>query len=127
MGAYPTKPGHPLSPIVIEIDDAKLSHKIFGEIEVYLPNRCLHLDQCLKGTPGGVCPSEGKKFISGEPVLIIKEDFDSAIAGKPIKCISATGIRKLVAFQRIGMQEDSFVHKDPFGRESNDKDSPLVV
>jgi len=124
--AYATRPGQPPSPIMFEYEDSKSTTKVYAELDVLFPERCLPLSIC-SGTSGGICPVEGTPFVNGESVFIFSLDVAKAVAGQPVRCISVSGVRKLATGQRKDGDQtgDAMVHKDPWGREDLTK-KPLV-
>jgi len=73
---------------------------------------CVHIEQCIKGTPGGVCPVLKTPFQSGEPVYILKRDIlYGRGANRKTLCISVKGLRSYILnAEPIG------TFKDPLGR-----------
>jgi len=69
---------------------------------------CVHLEQCIKGTPGGVCPVQKTPFQSGEPVYILKRDVYYGIAvDRKSTCISVPGLRShIINGEPTGMFRD---------------------
>ena len=56
--------------------------------------KCLHVNACNEGTPGGVCPVTNRPFNSGEAVYVYFKDEDVADAGRPVTCLSLPETRQ---------------------------------
>jgi len=102
---------HVIPPIVyrgaFENDDL-----IYSEIMTVPTSRCLHLNICIMGTPGGICPLLGTAMGSGEAVYILKSEEKIVASGKPVVCLSAAGVRITAT---ADMDNMGFI--DPLGRE----------
>lgn len=68
--------------------------KVMTEMEIMNIDRCLHLNICTKGTPGGACPVTKEVFKSGDAVFILNSDQERATRGVPVPCISLPGLQR---------------------------------
>jgi len=121
-------PFHPVTgilqnSILAEAEDAPIvftpsgkTDKIHAEIEILDSGSCLSLDQCLDGTPYGVCPITKEMFIAGDPVYILKSDQDDSRNGLPIPCISVPALWAR-SMSEYALREGGFV--DPLSRDSD--------
>jgi len=105
------------APICFDIEGDPGTAKIFAEIEPASPEYCIHLTMCTDGTPNGMCPILQTKFISGDPVYILKSDATKIKNGRGVQCVSVTGLRK-IALDEQNIQRGGF--EDPFGRKKDD-------
>jgi len=83
---------------------------VHAELLLLNYDRCLLIDQCTFGTPGGKCPVAHRKFISGDPVYIRRIDRQRTKDGKPVPCITISGFRQ--EWKHYEDNTDSF--PDPF-------------
>jgi len=107
-------------PRFITYFDGELYPRVTAEIHpteyalhetVSLPG-CVHLDQCIKGTPGGLCPVLKTPFRSGEPVYILKRDIlYGKGADRRVLCISVKGLRS-----HMMNSESTGTFRDPLDR-----------
>jgi len=116
---YPALPDRPPPPLMFTFENSESPIRVFGEIEIVGPSKCGHVNQCLKGTPNGKCPVEDTVFHTTEAVFILESDVPKVASREPLMCISAIGIRKLVAIQKKDPSSQmAYIYNDPFGRES---------
>lgn len=98
-------------PVVYSAEEVE----VFAELQILNPRQCITLDQCFEGTPPnaelpstgpddhsglertstgqGMCPVGAHSFRPGEPIYILKRDDQLVQQGKPVPCISMTGLR----------------------------------
>jgi len=83
---------------------------------------CVHLEQCIKGTPGGVCPVQKTPFQSGEPVYILKRDvYYGQGVDRKVMCISVPGLRShIVNGEPTGMFRDPLERVNLIRADSED-------
>jgi len=107
-------------PILIDVDGSR--RPPFGaEMHILEYNRCLNVDLCLEGTPGvptwdtkqGFCPMLKEPFRSGDPVYILKSQIEDAESGKPIRCMSSSGIRTWSILHNGNPFQDPFLIAPP--------------
>jgi len=104
------------SPIVFTPSGGSKHDKIHAEIEVLDSGNCLSLEQCMEGTPHGVCPITKEPFVAGDPVYILKSDQVDARNGIPIPCISVPALWAR-SMSEYALREGGFV--DPLFREKD--------
>lgn len=66
---------------------------VYAEVDNWPRGKCFNVQQCIDGTPNGVCPIMKRPFSSGNAVYIKRIDEDKALHGNPVPCISMTGLR----------------------------------
>jgi len=92
---------------------------IGAEINVLPLTHCIKLEICTEGTPAmpmwksekGWCPFLVEPFRSGDPVYILNSQVSDVIAGTPMPCIAASGMRTW------SVLNNAVPFPDPFGRE----------
>jgi len=72
---------------------------VVAEIELFLPEACISIQQCIEGNPKGVCPILKTPFQAGQPVYIRSEKIPDAIKGLPVVCVSLNGLNVLLEQQ----------------------------
>jgi len=79
---------------------------------------CIHISQCIAGTPGGQCGIQHRPFQSGEPVYVLKR---AVLASKgenqPHLCMSLKGLRS----HMLNQESETYSFKDPYGRKVDDR------
>jgi len=98
--------------VMFDIDDPHASAKTFAEIEVLPAEKCLHVNACNEGTPGGVCPVTNLPFNSGEAVYVYFKDEEDADAGRPITCLSLPETRQMTMANKDGLVWDPLERGD---------------
>jgi len=117
-------------PVVYSAEEVE----VFAELQILNPRQCITLDQCFEGTPPnaelpstgpddhsglertstaqGMCPVGAHSFRPGEPIYILKRDDQLVQQGKPVPCISMTGLRTW------SLANNGQKFQDPFLRDS---------
>jgi len=72
---------------------------VVAEIELFLPEACVSIQQCIDGNPKGVCPILKTPFHVGQPVYIKSEKIPDAIKGLPVVCVSLPGLNVILEQQ----------------------------
>jgi len=74
---------------------------------------CIHISQCIAGTPGGQCGIQHRPFLSGEPVYILKRAvLTQKGQNEPHLCMSLKGLRS----HMLNQETETYSFKDPYGR-----------
>jgi len=106
-----------IAPITFTLGKATQEARVYAEIEILPPERCIHTSICTDGTPERICPVMQQPFKPGDAVYVMKPDVPGIFQGKAVKCISAAGIRHI----SISLTEDQNLayirFPDPFGRD----------
>jgi len=104
------------SPIVFTPSGGSKHDKIHAEIEILDSGNCLSLEQCMEGTPNGVCPITNEPFVAGDPVYILKYDQVDGQNGIPIPCISVPALWAR-SMSEYALRNGGFV--DPLSRDKD--------
>jgi len=86
--------------------------QMHAEMNVMDKKFCMDIQFCLE-KDGGRCPISGETFKPGDPVYILREDFQTP-QREPVSCISITGLRSISMHQ---MSVEAFGFPDPLGRK----------
>jgi len=85
---------------------------------------CIHMRQCVDGTPGGICPVQARPFESGEPVYIMRHDSKFVGTTQRLVCISVKGLRSHLMEEEC-LKDGGF--RDPLGRQPMTQDGPVDI
>merc|ERR1719204_2833975 len=85
---------------------------------------CVHIDQCIRGTPGGLEPIQKRMWQNGEPIYVFNPD--AMLVGTPssIPCIAVKAMRSWMMNSDVTM-DGGFV--DPLGRVARNEDGSIRV
>lgn len=117
--------------------EKKSGVKLFAELQLFqfIPNNnwntmtnpgCIHIRQCVEGTPGGIDPVQLRPFESGEPVYLMRDDAKYIGTNHRIACISVRGMRSHLMEDQC-LKDGGF--QDPLGRQPATEDgfAPTIL